>query len=185
MASNPESILDSIKKVLGIDSDYTEFDIDVIMHINTAFGSLQQLGVGPITGFAISDSTLLWSDYSSAMVLLAPVKSYIYLTVRLIFDPPATSFAIAAMEKQVAELEWRLNSMAETLIRQPSDPTVGSYWWDLTGLSDFPKNAADGDLGWDSITGEVWAKNHRPGGGQFDWDFWDYLNYLEVWEGSR
>jgi hypothetical protein len=164
MSANPQSILDSIKKVLGVDSEDEAFDIDIIMHINTVFGSLQQLGVGPITGFVIIDNTLLWSNYSPNMTLLAAVKSYVASKVRLIFDPPATSFAIDAIQKLCAELEWRLNIMAEQ-ITPPSDPfnpggggdvVVQAYWWDLTGLSDFPDEAAIGDLGVNLTTGNVY-----------------------------
>src|ERR1700749_1089539 len=97
MSTNPQSVLDSIKKVLGFESEYTGFDVDIIMHINTVFGSLQQLGVGPITGFVIQDNTLLWSNYSPNMTLLAAVKSYVASKVRLFFDPPATSFALDAI----------------------------------------------------------------------------------------
>ena len=126
---NPESILDSIKKTLGIDTDYDAFDLDVIMHVNTAFGTLRQLGVGPQEGFVIEDNTALWSSYSSSMVILASVKSYVFAKTRLLFDPPASSFAIAAMEKQVAELEWRLNIDGESLNKPvyPEDDTYSPY----------------------------------------------------------
>jgi hypothetical protein len=118
---NPLSILDSIKKTLGMDPDYTAFDLDVIMHINTAFSVLTDIGVGPGEGFAIYDNTTLWSSYSGDMVRLASVKSYVFAKVRLIFDPPATSFAIKAMEDQIKEMEWRLNVQGETMT-PPSDP---------------------------------------------------------------
>jgi hypothetical protein len=164
-APNPASILDSIKKVLGLAPDFTEFDLDVIMHINTTFGSLQQLGLGPITGFAIVDNTLTWTQYSSDMVLLAAVKSYIFLKVKLLFDPPGTSFNIDAVRQAAAEYEWRLNIMAET-INPPTDPFTGTsgsgntimaaYWWDLTGDIEFPVEAVVGDLGIDMDTGDVW-----------------------------
>lgn len=167
MTTNAASILDSIKKVLGFDSEYTAFDVDLIMHINTVFGSLTQLNVGPPSGFAIADNTLLWSDYTTNIVLLAAIKSYMFTKVRLLFDVPATSFAIEAMEKQSAELEWRIQVMAEQ-IDPPSDPSgetgsdsgaiVQPYWWDLTGLSDFPDEAIVGDLGIDMSTGDVWRK---------------------------
>jgi hypothetical protein len=121
MSSNPNSILDSVKKVLGLDADYTEFDMDVVMHINTTFTTLQQLAVGPKTGFAIVDNTLLWSDYTDNLNLLGAVRSYVYLRVRMLFDPPATSFTIEAFTKQIQELEWRLNVMAEE-INPPSQP---------------------------------------------------------------
>lgn len=126
---NPLSILDSIKKTLGISSDDESFDLDVTMHINTAFSVLTQLGVGDPAGFVIEDNTALWSSYSPDMVLLASVKSYVYSKVRLLFDPPATSFGIDAMKAMVEEMEWRLNVTGET-INKPSNPltsTVNPY----------------------------------------------------------
>lgn len=164
---NPASVLDTVKKVIGFTPDYTAFDLDLIMFINSAFGSLQQLGVGPKTGFAIIDNTLLWSDYTTEILLSGMVKSVVCMKARLAFDPPATSFAIEAIEDQIKQLEWRLNIAAEE-ITPPSDPfnpTDGSgdvitqaYWWDLTGLSDFPDEAAIGDLGIDLDSGNVWRK---------------------------
>jgi hypothetical protein len=149
------SILDDTKKVLGIDPSHTEFDVDVIMHINTAFGTLQQLGVGPIAGFMIIDNVAVWTDFTDDQIFLNPVQSYVYVKTRSLFDPPATSFGLDAVKAQIVELEWRLNSIAETY-SPPSDPSCGVYWWDLTGLDEFPDLAVRGDIGWDSVTGDVW-----------------------------
>lgn len=159
------SILDDTKKVLGINVSDTSFDTDVIMHVNMALGTLQQIGVGPIAGVSITDNTTLWSAltdiYGNFFMM---VKTYVYMKVRLAFDPPATSFGIAAVEKQIEELEWRLNAVAEALV-PPSDPSAGIYWWDLTGGIDFPDLAELGDIGWDSVTGDVWqngpAESHE------------------------
>lgn len=104
-----ESILDSTKKVLGLDSSYTAFDVDVTMHINSVFATLQQLGVGPAEGFAIADKDTKWAAYLGGDLNLNQVKSYIYLRVRLLFDPPATSYAQEAMARQIKEIEWRLS----------------------------------------------------------------------------
>lgn len=103
------SILTSTKKVLGIDESYTAFDPDVIMHINTAFATLSQLGIGPASGFMIEDNGPMWSDFIGDDLNLNPVKTYVYMRVRLAFDPPGTSFHINALEEQIKELEWRLN----------------------------------------------------------------------------
>lgn len=108
-----DSILNTVKKILGLDPGYTEFDVDIIMHINSIFSTLHQLGVGPADSFSITDDTAVWDDFIGSAKNIASVKSYVYLKARLIFDPPATSFAIAAFEKQVAELEWRLNVVME------------------------------------------------------------------------
>lgn len=104
-----DSILDTTKKVLGLDSEYTAFDQDIMMHINSVFSTLHQLGVGPDAGFMIEDKTPTWTEYLGGDLNLNSVKSYVYLRVKLLFDPPPTSFALAAMEKQIAELEWRIN----------------------------------------------------------------------------
>lgn len=114
------SILDSTKKLLGLDMDYDVFDMDVITHINTVFFTLQQLGVGPSNGFFIEDNTKNWEDYDADGSLNA-VRSYMFIRVRLLFDPPATSFAIDSLRKQAEELEWRLNVQQESL-RHPLDP---------------------------------------------------------------
>lgn len=109
MALIPNSILDTTKKALGIAPEYTVFDVDIIMHINSVFSTLQQLGVGPKEGFSIEDKTKLWPEFIGDTKNIEAVRSYMYLRVRLLFDPPATSFAIAAFKEQVQELEWRLN----------------------------------------------------------------------------
>lgn len=108
-----DSILDSTKKVLGIDKDYTAFDVDILMHINTIFSTLNQLGIGPENGFAIEDSTPTWDTFLSGDPRLNSVKSYLYLRVRLLFDPPSTSYLIDAIKEQIREFEWRLNVQRE------------------------------------------------------------------------
>lgn len=106
-----ESILTSIKKMLGIDEEYTHFDADIIMHINSVLMILTQLGVGPEEGFVIEDDTSTWVSFipEASAAQLHAVKTYIYLKVKLIFDPPLSSSVIDAMSRQIAELEWRLN----------------------------------------------------------------------------
>lgn len=106
-----ESILTSIKKMLGIDAEYTHFDADIIMHINSVLMILTQLGVGPEEGFVIEDDTSTWVDFipEANAAQLHAVKSYIYLKVKLIFDPPLSSAVIDSMNRQIAEFEWRLN----------------------------------------------------------------------------
>lgn len=106
-----ESILTSIKKMLGIDEEYTHFDADIIMHINSVLMTLTQLGVGPSEGFAIEDDTSTWIDFIPQITTaqLHAVKSYMYMKVKLMFDPPLSSSVIESMNRQIAELEWRLN----------------------------------------------------------------------------
>ena len=104
-----DSILDSIKKILGMPPAYDAFDTDLVIHINSVFGILAQLGVGPEGGFSISDNTSLWKSYLGDSKDLEMVKSYIALKVRLIFDPPTIGAVMDAMKEQIRELEWRLN----------------------------------------------------------------------------
>lgn len=110
-----ESILTTIKKLLGIAEEYEHFDSDIIVHINSAFMILTQLGVGPTKGFSISDETSLWSDFLGDDPRLEAVKTYIHLKVKLLFDPPTNSAVIESLNKSISELEWRLNVAAETL----------------------------------------------------------------------
>lgn len=109
-----DSILTSIKKLLGITEEYEHFDQDIIIHINTALMILTQLGVGPSEGFFIKDKYALWSDFIPDVKTLEAVKSYIYLKVRMLFDPPTSSSLMNAMEQNMKELEWRLNVTSES-----------------------------------------------------------------------
>ena len=104
-----ESILNTIKKMLGFDAEYDAFDTDIIVNINMVFNILLQLGVGPAEGFSITGATETWSDYLTDMRKLEMVKTYIYLKVRQIFDPGTSSALNTAIENQIKELEWRLN----------------------------------------------------------------------------
>jgi hypothetical protein len=118
------SILTSTKNVLGIAEDYTVFDLDIITHINTAFSTLTQLGVGPANGFMIEDEVAVWDDFIPMDDFqYNSVKTYVFLRVRLLFDPPQTSYLIAATQKQIEELEWRLNiHREETGWTDPNPP---------------------------------------------------------------
>lgn len=104
-----ESILTSVKKMLGITEEYEHFDPDIIMHINSVFMILTQLGVGPENGFVIEDDQATWSDFIPRGQRLEMVKSYMYLKVRLLFDPPANGTLMQSMNQTIAEFEWRLN----------------------------------------------------------------------------
>lgn len=120
-----QSILTSTKKILGISEDYTVFDLDIITHINSAFSTLTQLGVGPAAGFMIDDAEALWTDFIADDFQYNSVKSYVFLKVRQLFDPPSTSYLISAVESQIQELEWRLNvHREETGWTDPDPPTV-------------------------------------------------------------
>lgn len=109
-----ESILTSIKKLLGITEEYEHFDMDLIMHINSVFMILTQMGVGPAEGFVIEDETATWNDFDQNLIKIEAVKTYIYLKVRLIFDPPASGTVTESINRMISELEWRLNVAAES-----------------------------------------------------------------------
>lgn len=115
------SILTSTKKILGIEDEYTAYDVDILMHINSVFSILNQLGIGPTDGFAIEDKVATWDTFLGDDPRLNSVKTYVYLRVRLLFDPPTTSYLIDAMKQQIQELEWRLNVQRE-----------GASWTDPT-----------------------------------------------------
>ena len=110
-----ESILTSIKKLLGISEEYTHFDADIIMHINSVFMTLTQLGVGPSAGFGIENDSASWEDFITDTTKLQAIKTYMYLKVRLVFDASSLGSATqAAYERQIQEFEWRLNVGVET-----------------------------------------------------------------------
>ncbi len=108
-----ESILNSVKKLLGIAEDYEHFDADIMMHINMALMVLSQLGVGPSPPFMITDRKATWEDFLGDSTDLLGVKTYIYLKVRLVFDPPQSSAAVDVIKENIAELEWRLNAAVD------------------------------------------------------------------------
>lgn len=119
------SILTDVKKTLGIDEDLTVYDVDILMHINTVISTLTQLGVGPPSGFTVTDEADSWDE------LIPPddptynsVKTYVYLRVRLFFDPPATSYLIEAYERQIEEIEWRLNVRSESSNWVDPNPSI-------------------------------------------------------------
>ena len=112
MGEEDESILLSMKKMLSIAGDEDGFDTDIVVHINSVFFALYQLGVGPDTPFSIEDDTALWSEFMTRQDIEA-VKSYMYLRLRLLFDPPTTATMYDAIDKQAKEFEWRLNSAVD------------------------------------------------------------------------
>jgi len=119
-----ESILNSTKKNCGLAESYTAFDPDLIQYINSAFSTLEQLGVGPEGGFMIEDAVPVWDDFLMGDLRLNNVKTYVTLRVQLLFDPPTTSYLIDAKRKQVEELEWRINVVREGDLWEDSEEVV-------------------------------------------------------------
>jgi len=108
-----ESILTSIKKLLGIAEEYTHFDADLIMHINSVLSILTQIGVGPAEGFSIKDESSVWEDFVPENSKLELIKSYTYMKVKLLFDPPLISAVIESINRIISELEWRIQVAAD------------------------------------------------------------------------
>lgn len=120
-----DSILVTIKKMLGLDAEYTAFDTDIKIFINAAFMVLAQIGVGAREGYRIVDGTETWSDFAADFPeLYESIKTYIYLKVKTVFDPPANSYVMTAYENQIKELEWRLNIEAERRERDAASKPV-------------------------------------------------------------
>ena len=108
-----ESILTSIKKLLGIADEYTHFDNDIVLHINSVFMTLNQIGVGPPEGFTIADEYATWDQFIGDNTQIEAVKTYVYLKVRILFDPPANSVVMESINRMINEFEWRLKTAME------------------------------------------------------------------------
>ena len=124
-----DSVLNTIKKLLGLDSEYTAFDTDVVVLINAALMILQQYGIVSKEGYAITDATDKWSDFIPSDKMLQGVKEYVYLRVKMVFDPPPNSFVMEAYDRMMNELEWRLKEQMESypgdLPREESEEETG------------------------------------------------------------
>lgn len=134
MSTYDESILTETKKALGIAETVTVFDSEIRMHINSALGTLNQLGIGPAGGFEVINELQTWSDLLLTDLKLSPVKTYIHLRVRMVFDPPPNSWVSVAMKDQIEQLEWRLNVVREDAIPIPAAPLPDEELsWELDG----------------------------------------------------
>lgn len=109
VVTTPDSILENIKDMIGGMEGCDQFDTDIIIHINTALSILTQLGVGPSTGFSIRDKTSVWTDFIADDKRLEMVKTYVYMKVKIIFDPPLNASVLTAMKESIKEFEWRIN----------------------------------------------------------------------------
>ena len=111
--SNNDSILTTVKKLIGLDEEYDAFDQDILIYINSILFELEQIGLKSKEGFVLSDKTAVWLDYTDNERILNVLKPYVYLKTKLLFDPPTSSIAMNALEMQISEYEWRINSEAE------------------------------------------------------------------------
>lgn len=112
--SNNDSILTSIKKLMGLTEEYDAFDQDILILINSVLFELEQIGVKAKDGFSLTDKTVVWSDYSDDDRLLNALKPYIYMKTKLTFDPPTSSGALDSMNRIIDRFEWRINLYADT-----------------------------------------------------------------------
>ena len=112
--SNNDSILTSIKKLMGLTEEYDAFDQDILILINSVLFELEQIGVKAKDGFSLTDKTVVWSDYSDDDRLLNVLKPYIYMKTKLTFDPPTSSGALDSMNRIIDRFEWRINLYADT-----------------------------------------------------------------------
>lgn len=151
------SILTTVKQILGLDENYTAFDQDILMHINTVFANLNQIGVGPALGFYVENKEQKWSDFLGTDMRLGAVPSFVAGKVRLIFDPPSTSFAITALENVLTEMEYRIWTYVEERAYQVKQQS-GDLAWQFLDHEGFPVEAEVGDLGYDPTTGNLWRK---------------------------
>lgn len=120
------SILNDTKKSLGLADDYEAFDQEIIMHINSVFGDLNQLGLGPNEGYEIADATNEWNEFILDEPRYNSVKSYMHLRVKMLFDPPTLGYLITAIEKVIEKMEWRLNVAREDIVYPvPPEPDEG------------------------------------------------------------
>lgn len=124
-----DSILTTTKRTLGLAEDYVVFDPEIIMHINSVLGDLNQLGIGPELGFEITGPDEEWADFlgdvpdtTNPELRYNPVKSYMYLRVRMLWDPPSVGYVLTSWEKQIEKAEWRINVMREDIVH-PTPPT--------------------------------------------------------------
>ena len=120
-----DSILTSVKKIIGISEEDESFDTDLIMHINSVLMILNQLGVGPEDGFSITDKSAVWTDVIGDNKFIEAVKTFVGLKVRLIFDPPTSSAVLDSINKTISELEWRINVMAENKANMSGGEEIG------------------------------------------------------------
>lgn len=113
-----DSILTSIKKLLGLEEDYIQFDNDIILYINSVLSVLSQVGIGT-EGYAITDKEDVWDDFFGDQPVYEAVKSYVYMRVRLLFDPPASAHLVESLNQMIREFEWRAFVHADPVLESP------------------------------------------------------------------
>lgn len=181
-----DSILTSTKAALGLSADYTAFDQEIIMFINSTMGTLNQLGIGPARGFRIADSSATWTAFLGDELRYEGVKSYVYLCVRILHDPPVNGTVLSAFQKLKEESEWRINRARED-IDHPRDIELALTEALVTGLvlsirSGLPfarrVRVTDGKNIWPSLTdfeARMQIRSSRDSESVLKFDFTSYL----------
>lgn len=150
------SILTSTKASLGVPESHTAFDAMITLHINSVLSTLEQLGVGPEGGLYVTSKTQTWTELIGTDNRLNAVKSYMYLRVRMLFDPPDIGFVLTAMKEQIKELEWRLNVAVDSELTETTSADDDEVIWIVASDEPLPEGMESGDLGLDPETGDVW-----------------------------
>lgn len=119
-----DSILGSVKSMLGLPTEDTGFEPELILHINSVLADLAQLGVGPDEGFVITGSSQIWSDLTDSEKVLNGVQSYVFHRVKMLFDPPQVGYVVTAVEKMIEKAEWRISVAVDELKNPPIVPVV-------------------------------------------------------------
>lgn len=159
-----ESILESIKRPLGLNEEDTSFDDELEMHINGVFSVLHQIGVAPVDNFTIDGKTTKWSDFLLDRENVQMVKSYMFMQVQLIFDPPSTSFAIESKQKLIDQLVWRMQSLEiafnpNAWMSPAPDEVEEATVWEIDETQPLPEEMQKGEVGFDPVTGNVIRKS--------------------------
>lgn len=159
MATNDKSILDSMKKTLGLLSDYTPFDEDLVLFINGVFGELRQLGVGPPMGFEIENANAKWSDFLGDDLRFAQVKTFMHHRVKQTFDPSENGSVSIDQEKQILELQWRIKVTVDEVYAEIEAQTdEGAIVWVLDEQGNFPEEAPYNAVGFNPVNRMIWRK---------------------------
>jgi hypothetical protein len=158
-----ESILESIKRPLGLNEEDTSFDAEIEMHINGVFSVLNQIGVAPVDNFMIDGKTTKWSDFLLDRQNVNMVQSYMFLQVQLIFDPPSTSFAIESKQKLIDQLVWRMQSLElafnpDAWMSPAPDAVEEPLVWEIDERDPLPVEMEKGEVAFDPVTGNAIRK---------------------------
>jgi hypothetical protein len=145
--ATPNSILDDTKIAIGMTAEQTEFNADLVLHINSVLADLHQMGIGPDEGYSIVNAADTWDEFIETEKRLNNVKSYIFLRVKMLFDPPSVGYVLTSLEKMIEKAEWRLTVAADE-IKNPLPPETVTDEEDIFGDESDEPSVVDGGSGW-------------------------------------